>query len=259
MKVLIIEDEHLAAQQLKDFVENHDETVIVGMVNSCTGLRRWVQEGGKADLVFCDIELSDGNVLPVLKELRLDAAIIFTTAYDNFWSEALKLNGIEYLLKPITREKVAAALTKASTIKKVFARDDSLLSRLESMVKSKGTTFYKKRFPVRINNELFVVEADAVAFFRIMEGVIMAFTDNGKKYPLTEETLNDLEAKLDPELFYRINRSEIIHAQFIHSIKIGEGNEYCILVKGIDQKLSVSNSRLAQFKEWLEDPRRIGG
>ncbi len=179
----------------------------------------------------------------------MNAAVIFTTAYDNFWSEALKLNGIDYLLKPLTVEKVHAALDKIETIKKLFSKDKNILSRIEKLV-GQQTNFYKKRFPVRINNQVFVLEINSIVFFRIVEGVIFAFTDQKKKYPMLEETLNNLEPKLNPEYFFRINRSEIINAQFIDSIHIQSGNEY-IVMKGIQGNLTISSSKIPILKNWL--------
>lgn len=255
MKVLIVEDENVAAQQLKEFVRSYDPSIeILPVINSCRSLRKWLGENEDVDLIFCDIELSDGNVLNTLKNAALNAAVIFTTAYDNFWNQALKLNGIDYLLKPITTEKIHAALDKAETIKKIFSKDKNLISRLQNFISQHSNTFYKKRFPVRINNEVFVLEADSIILFQIVEGVILAFTEKGKKYPLLEETLNDLEAKLNPELFFRINRSEIINARFMDSIKIENVSDYTVNMKGLNEKLSVSSSRVTGLKDWLNDP-----
>ncbi|MEJ7672534.1 MAG: LytTR family DNA-binding domain-containing protein [Chitinophagaceae bacterium] len=114
--------------------------------------------------------------------------------------------------------------------------------------------FYKKRFPVRVNNEVFVLETDSIILFRIIEGVIFALLEKGKKLPLVEETLNELETKLNPEFFFRINRSEIINARYIESIKIQEGNDYIIQLKEFGEKLSVSSSRINKLKNWLNDP-----
>lgn len=255
MKVLIVEDEKVAADQLQEFVRSYDTAIeVVTIINSCKGLRKWLAENEAVDLIFCDIELSDGNVLNTLKNAELNAAVIFTTAYDTFWSQALKLNGIEYLLKPITAGKVHTALAKTETIKKIFSKDKSLLSRLETLIQQQATTFYKKRFPIRMNNEVFVLEADSILLFRIVEGVILAFTEKARKYPLLEETLNDLETKLNPELFFRINRSEIINARFIESIKIEDATDYSVKLKGMDERLAVSSSRVVGLKAWLDDP-----
>jgi DNA-binding LytR/AlgR family response regulator len=254
MKIIIVEDELFAAQQLQQFTESYNNDVeVVRILNSCNGFKKWVESNEDADLIFCDIELNDGNVLNTLQKMDLNYAIIFTTAYDNFWDKALKLNGIDYLLKPLTKEKVHAALDKAESIKKIFTKDKTVLSALASMI-SQQNRFYKKRFPVKLNNEVFVLNAESITFFRIIEGVIFAFTAKDKKYPLVEETLNDLEVKLHPEAFFRINRSEIINGDHIDSIRIQEGKDYVINIKGSDQTLSVSNSRVAALKEWLDDP-----
>lgn len=255
MKVLIVEDENVAAQQLKQLIRSCDPSIQISQViSSCKKLKKWFRQNEDTDLIFCDIELSDGNVLNTLGDVNLNSAIIFTTAYDNFWSQAMKLNGIEYLLKPLTEEKVHAALAKTESIKRVFNKDKGILSKLSSLLIQQQPKFYKKRFPIRLNNEVFVLEAESILFFRIGDGVIFAHLEGDKKYPLVEETLTDLEVKLNPEIFFRINRSEIISAHYIDSIRIREGNDYIIQVKGSEQKLSVSSSRVTALKEWLDDP-----
>jgi DNA-binding LytR/AlgR family response regulator len=255
MKIVIVEDEKIAAEQLKLFIQSYAPSLeVVQIIDSCKGFRKWLQKKEEVDLIFCDIELTDGNVLATLKKTELNAAIIFTTAYDNFWREALKFNGIDYILKPMTLEKVHEALNKIETIKRIFNKDKTILSKLTSMLNRHSAGFYKKRFPVRINNDVFVLESDSIIFFRIIEGIIMAYTAKGKKYPMEKETLNNLETQLNPELFFRINRSEIINAQYIESIKIYDSNEYMVLLKESEEKLSVSNSRISNLKEWLDDP-----
>lgn len=258
MKVLIVEDEKVAAQQLKNFIQEYNNSIeILPLIDSCAELEKWLQQKNETDLILCDIELTDGNALNVLKEAEINAAVIFTTAYDNFWIQALKLNGIDYLLKPITKEKVFAALDKAEAIKKIFSKDKNILSQLQSLMNKAPNAFYKKRFPVRVNNEVFVLETDSIILFRIIEGVIFALLEKGKKLPLVEETLNELETKLNPEFFFRINRSEIINARYIESIKIQEGNDYIIQLKEFGEKLSVSSSRINKLKNWLNDPLSI--
>jgi DNA-binding LytR/AlgR family response regulator len=258
MKILIVEDENVAAEQMTRFIESYDPSMeIVEIISSCKGLRKWLQKNEEVDLIFCDIELSDGNVLNTLENMPVHAAVIFTTAYDNFWRKALKINGIDYILKPMTTQKVHEALDKADHIKRIFSKDKHIISRLTSLINRQKTTFYKKRFTVRINNEVFVLESESIIFFRIIDGIIMAYTGKGKKYPLDKETLNNLETQLDPELFFRINRAEIINAQYIDLIRIYDNNEYVVSLKGMDEKLSVSSSRTSSLKVWLDDPRQF--
>ncbi|HET9056173.1 MAG TPA: LytTR family DNA-binding domain-containing protein [Chitinophagaceae bacterium] len=254
MKILIVEDEKIAASQLARLIKSYDKNIeILPVIRTCLELKKWVEEESEADLIFCDIELADGNVLRVLQKLKLNTVIIFVTAYDHFWSQALKLNGIDYILKPISKEKIQEALSKFVSLKNLFSSKTSLFSRLEKLMQYENK-LYKKRFPVKINNEVFILESDSIVFFRIVNGVIFAYTNRNKKFPMEEETLNELEEKLNPEIFFRINRSEIINAGYIDSIKILEGSEYNIQTKEIDEKLSVSNSRIPLFKEWLSNP-----
>lgn len=126
MKVVIVEDEELAARQVVEFVQRYDGSIEIGaMISNCKSLRSWLQTEEEADLIFCDIELSDGNVLPVLSESRINSVLVFITAYEAYWSKALSLNGIDYLLKPVTEAKVHAALAKVAALKKVLNRDNN--------------------------------------------------------------------------------------------------------------------------------------
>lgn len=254
MKILIVEDENVAAQQLKEFIEMYDPSIeVLPPINSCKGLKAWAGNLEEVDLIFCDIELSDGNILSSLSRIKLPSPVIFTTAYDDFWSEALKFNGIDYLLKPLSEGKVHQALSKLEALKRAFAKDKDLLAKLSSVLGAAQPKQYKQRFPVRINNDVFILETGTVVFFRIIGGVIFAFTESKKKFPLETETLNELEAKLNPEMFFRVNRSEVVNAQFIDSIHINSGNEYVVNLKATDEKLSVSNSRVNSLKDWLDN------
>lgn len=254
MNIVIVEDELPAAEQMRRFTESYEQPVnITGMYTSCAEIIQYLDGNGSIDLVFCDIELRDGNALQALRKISLKTVIIFTTAYDQFWSESLQHNGIDYLLKPLTREKVHAALDKVTTIRKLFTKDNALLQRLSNLLHqpSASAASYKKRFPVRVNNEMFIIDTADVHFFRITAGVIYAHLSEKKKYPIMEETLGALESQLNPTDFFRINRSDIVHIRFIRSIKIQEGNDYTVLIKDHTEALGVSSSRVAPLKEWF--------
>jgi DNA-binding LytR/AlgR family response regulator len=253
INIVIVEDELPAAEQMRRFVEAYKQPVtITGMYTTCAEMIKQLDGNEIADVIFCDIELRDGNALQALQQIDLKAVIIFTTAYDGFWSESLRHNGIDYLLKPMTQEKVHAALDKVATLKKLFTRDNALLSQLAGMLQqNKSAAAYKKRFPVKLNNEVFIVDVEEIQFFRISSGVIFAHISEKKKYPIPEETLDALGEQLDPAVFFRVNRSDIVNINFIKSIRIQDGNDYSILLKD-GGKLVVSNSRLKQLKDWLK-------
>lgn len=251
MKIQIVEDEQLAVKQMEQYLRDYDPRMeILPAITTVQALRKWLKDPPEVDLVFCDIELSDGNVLEVLAAQPLPAVVIFTTAYDHYWREALKLNGIEYLLKPLTREGVHGALQKIQAIRALFNRDGDLLTRLSDMIRSKTGT-YKKRFPVRIGNDLLVIEADQVGMFRISEGVIFAYLEKGRRFPLEEQTLSELEEVLNPEFYFRINRSEIVNRRFLGRIRVETGGVLNIKLEGMEETLTVSVNRQNGFREWL--------
>lgn len=252
MDIVIVEDELPAAAQMRDFISSYREPVnIVGVYSTCAEILRHLNRNDAIDVVFCDIELRDGNALTALQQIELKSVLIFTTAYDQFWNESLQHNGIDYLLKPITAGKVHAALDKVVTLKQIFTKDNIILKQLSGKLQQKQDAEYRKRFPVRVGSELFVIDVTDVMYFRITNGVIFAVLEEKKKYPLMEETLSALEEQLDPQQFFRVNRSDIINIRFIRSIRITEGSDYTILLKNSEDKLVVSQSKTAQFKTWF--------
>jgi len=253
MNVVIVEDELPASEQMRRFIESYREKLTIkGIYTTCAEIIRYLDGNADIDIVFCDIELRDGNALTALQKIELKTVIVFTTAYDQFWNESLQLNGIDYLLKPITAQKVHAALDKVATLKQIFTKDSQLLKQLSGLLQQQTEFLYKKRFPVHVGNEVFVIDVGEIAFLRISNGVIFAMADDKKKYPLMEETLSALEAQLDPQQFFRVNRSDIVNIRFIKSIRIEEGGDYTVLLKNSEEKLVVSNSRTAQLKEWFK-------
>ncbi|MBP7557146.1 MAG: response regulator transcription factor [Chitinophagaceae bacterium] len=252
MNIVIVEDELPAADQMRSFINRYRVPVtICGMYSTCAEIIRHLDGNDGIDVVFCDIKLSDGNALSALQQTDLKTVIIFTTAYDHFWNDSLKHNGIDYLLKPITAQKVHEALDKVVTLKRIFTKDNLLLRQLSGMLQQRPDNSYRKRFPVRVAGELFIIDVAEVIFFRICSGVIFAVPGKKKKYPLMEETLAALEEQLDPKQFFRVNRSDIVNINFIRSIRITEGSEYTIFLKNVEDQLTVSQSRITQLKEWF--------
>ena len=253
MNVVIVEDELPALEQMCRFVSCFNEQVqIVGKYNTCKEIIEHLDGNDSIDVVFCDIELRDGNALTALRQTNLKTVIVFTTAYDEFWNESLQLNGIDYLLKPISAQKVHQALEKVTTLKRIFTKDNLLLERLTYLLEQKSIIEYKKRFQVRVGGDLFIIDTSDITLFRIINGVIFIMLDEKKKYPIMEETLSALEEQLDPALFFRINRSDIVNIKSILSIRVNEGNDYTVLLKNINEKLVVSQSRVAALKEWFK-------
>lgn len=253
MNIVIVEDELPASEQMQQFVSSYrGKPVITGVYTTCAEIVRHLDGNDDVDIVFCDIELRDGNALTALQKIELKTVIVFSTAYDQFWSESLRLNGVDYLLKPITAEKVHTALDKVATLKKILTKDSQLLKQLSGLLQQQASFTYRERFPVKIGNEVFVVNVNEIAFFRISSGVIFAVTGDKKKYPLMEETLSALEQQLDTRQFFRVNRSDIVNIRFVRSVRIEEGGDYTVLVKDNDEKLVVSSSRISQLKEWFK-------
>lgn len=252
MNVVIIEDELPAAAQMRSFLDRYREPVTIsGIYSTCAEIIKNLDGNETIDLVFCDIELRDGNALSALRQIDLKTVIVFTTAYDQFWNESLQLNGIDYLLKPITAQKVHDALDKLVTLQRIFTKDNILLRQLSGILQQSPEKTYRKRFPVRVAGELFIIDVACIIYFRITNGVIFAVPGEKKKFPLMEETLAGLEEQLDPQQFFRVNRSDIVNINYIRSIRISGGSEYTVVLKNMEEELTVSQSKITQLKEWF--------
>lgn len=251
MKVLIVEDEILAAERLQDMIGEYDRNFeVVGPLDtvkeSVLYLRRHHQE---IDLIFLDIQLADGKSFEIFREVEIKNPVIFTTAYDEFAIDAFKLNSIDYLLKPISKEDLKAALDKYFLVTPSQGHGVSadFLTNLLSRKK------FKDRFLVKAGQRMYFRTTSEIDHF-LASDKLCYLTDlsDGRKF-LIDHTLEQLEELLDPEKFFRINRSAIVQINALEEIRMGKNNR--LLVRTTQCKgelLQVSRARTTEFKRWLE-------
>lgn len=252
MNILILEDEEHSAIILKNHLWKWDQNLnIPEALPSIESCRNWLNLHGTPELIFSDIELLDGNIFSFLAQSALQCPVIFTTAYDMFMQPAFQYNGIGYLLKPISYEKIEAAMQKYAHLKTSFKQHtphiwETLQKTFTSLQRN-----YKQRFVVRAKNGLILLPTESIAFFQSDEGVVSASDLHGKKYFLNE-TLQSLEELLDPTLFFRINRSSIVNINFIEKIEPYFDDRLSVKIKKQDTYLVSSISRTPLFRKWLE-------
>lgn len=253
IKVLIIEDEIPARKKLKRFLEQLDTPVdIVAEIDTVVSAIQFL-ESNRMDVIFSDIELLDGSAFDIYGQVPTDCPIIFTTAYDQFWMNAFESNGIAYLLKPFSQERFQKAWDKFLVLRKSASPDSSLLSKLKDILESNPIKqSYKKRFTITTRQGIYFVETEDILFFSVDAGVVVAIDNTGKKHVLNETTLHEIGMCLNPQDFFRINRSELVHKKYIEKLERYSKNVLAIKIKGYEDYLKTSQSNTADFRAWLE-------
>jgi DNA-binding LytR/AlgR family response regulator len=249
MKIAIIEDEELAADRLGDMIlEIVPDSRIVARCGSVRESVSWLMNN-TADLIFLDIQLSDGLSFSIFDRISISTPVIFTTAYDQYAIRAFELNSISYLLKPIRKSDLEESLRKYQSMKSAFSIDfDRLLAGIRG--EDPG---YKKRFLIRTGEKLKKVETANIAYFYALEKSVFCRTFENKMMPV-DYTLDALESLIDPALFFRINRKYIVNLEAIDNMLAWSRSriklELTPPVKDADDTI-VSIERSADFKRWM--------
>ena len=251
IKVIIIEDEKPAARRLQRMLAKLNiETQT--MLHSVSEAITWFQENSHPDLIFLDIQLSDGLSFEIFEQVKTESAIIFTTAYDEYALKAFKMNSIDYLLKPIDEEELEAAVSK---FKNTQQNNNSInVSELRSLLSQSGSgKSYKTRFTAQVGQHLKLVEVSDIACFYSENKATYIHCFSGRNYPI-EIPLEQLEAELDPEKFYRINRKCILNINAITDIVSYTNSRLEIKLDNFNEfQLIVSRERVKDFKTWLNN------
>jgi len=250
MTTIIIEDEKPAARLLQRKLEKlgiKAET----MLHSVEESLEWFSKNTHPDLIFLDIQLSDGLSFEIFENVEIKSAVIFTTAYDEYALKAFKLNSIDYLLKPIDEDDLESAVNK---FKARMPKADGLRVDFEEIRKMLGNPFektFKKRFTVKIGQHLKVITLDEIeCFYSENKGTYIHTSDN-RNY-LIESTLEVLEQELDPAAFFRVSRKFIIPMKAIKEIVLYSNSRLKVILPTYkDDEVIVSREKVSDFKNWL--------
>lgn len=247
MRIVIIEDEKPAAEKLKKALLKQDADLnIEAVLDSIASAEQWFAVNAMPDLLFMDIELSDGLSFQLLDRIAITCPIIFCTAYDEYWQEAFEHNGIDYLLKPVSDNKLQQALNKYETLKKYFAQN--LQQLLQSQQQATG---YKKRFLVKRGSDYVSVKTEDVAYFYATHKLVCMVDQRSQKFIL-DQSLADLEKETDPSIFYRVNRKYLVNIASIQKIKTYPKSKLELeLQPAAPEEVIVSQENTAAFKEWM--------
>ncbi|TBW28946.1 LytTR family DNA-binding domain-containing protein [Gramella sp. KN1008] len=250
MKVIIIEDEKPAARRLQRMLSRLE--IDAGtMLHSVAEAIDWFSSNPHPDLIFLDIQLSDGLSFEIFDHIKTESAIIFTTAYDEYALKAFKLNSIDYLLKPIDEEELEVAVKKFRSSRQTT--DNINVKELRSLLNIPGTKNYKTRFTAQVGQHLRLVEVADIACFYSENKTTYMHLYSGRNYPV-EVPLEQLEEELDPEKFYRISRKCILNITAIRDIISYTNSRLEIKLDNFEEfRLIVSRERVKDFKNWLNN------
>lgn len=249
MNVLIIEDEPLSANRLKKMVLEYDPGIkVLDILDSVEQSVKWFRTHKEPDLVFLDIQLSDGESFSIFKEVNLESPVIFTTAYNEFAIKAFSLNSIDYLLKPVKKDELVEALKKYEKFHRHLLPDYGKLRDLAGgAIKN-----HLNRMMVKIGAAIRSFEVAQVAYFCIIDGITYAVIKDGNRYPV-DQSLEKLEKELDPERFFRINRQYIISYDAIEKMVAYSKSRIKIKLMPPTETDAISSSeKTPLFRKWLE-------
>lgn len=247
MRILIVEDELIAQKSLeRTLLRLFPDTRIVGTCRGVMETVNWLEAPGNvADVIFMDVELSDGNCFEIFRKTKVNAKVVMTTAYDSYAIKAFEAGSIDYLLKPIDPEALRRAVGRCR-MNGGIVNADFLVSQLETKPE------YKERFLVHINDRIVPVDVSNIAYIYSEEKNNYLMTFDGQRYVL-DASLDVISEELDPAAFFKISRSCVLNSKAIKSMVKQLGGRFKIVpVPACDFEMTVSRSRADDFLKWLE-------
>lgn len=250
MNIIIIEDEKPAARLLQRKVEKLGLKINT-MLHSVEESIHWFNDNPHPDLVFLDIQLSDGLSFEIFETIDIKSAVIFTTAYDEYALRAFKLNSIDYLLKPIDEDDLEAAVNKFKARNSTSPNLSLDFEMIKKMLVNPVDKTFKKRFTIKLGQQLKMINIDEVeCFYSENKGTYLHTLDN-RDY-LLDTTLEQLETELDPTAFYRVSRKYIIPMKGIKEIQLHSNSRLKVILPTYkDDEVIVARERVNDFKDWL--------
>jgi len=253
MNVLIVEDEIQAAQRLEKLIrEIVPESVVVAKIDTTKKAVQWLKTNNHPDLILMDIHLADGISFEIFEQCTITAPVIFTTAYDEYALKAFKVNSVDYILKPVDKEDLSAAINKLKTLSGNNAVGEKILLDNISNTVQMLLRKYKTRFVIKVGEHLKTIDIKNIRYFFSQDKTSFCATDDNRNLIL-DYTMDQLEGLLDPAQFFRINRKYIVQATALQDIISYTNSRLRLVLKGsTDTDIIVARERVQEFKEWLD-------
>jgi DNA-binding LytR/AlgR family response regulator len=255
MKAVIVEDEKLIAADLGRMLNRCCPDIeIVATLNSLKTAVEWFNTQPTPDLVFMDIQLSDGTSFEIFEKTTLQCPVIFTTAYNEYAIRAFKVNSVDYLLKPIDEEELKRAVEKYRKIYQLNGNVAPIQEQLQALVSQiyPAAEKFKERFIVHYKNTLMPIATNQIALF-VRDELVFAYTIDGERYiPDHYNSLDEIEAELDPQQFFRANRQAIINIDAIENYRSDYTGKLHIKLKTSQfPETDISRDKAPIFKKWV--------
>lgn len=254
MKVLIVEDEQLAAQRLEKLLQKSSREIqVLAKLDTIKRVVNWLSTNKPPDLIFMDVQLADGLCFEIFDLVEVNCPVIFTTSYDQYAIRAFKVNSIDYILKPLDAGELYNAINKFEYLTNNYSEKSSTDSMaLHEAIKMLQRKEFKERFAVKIGEHIKSISINEIHYFSSEEKVTFANTTNQRRYIL-DYTLDQLIELIDPKYFFRINRKYIISMDSIEDIVTYSTNRLKVQLRQSDaMDAIVSRERVQEFKKWLD-------
>ncbi|MCH3882564.1 MULTISPECIES: LytR/AlgR family response regulator transcription factor [Tenacibaculum] len=251
MKIIIIEDEKPAARRLgRMLAELNLEAQ--QMLHSVEESINWFQNNEHPDLIFLDIQLSDGLSFEIFEEVEVKSAIIFTTAYDEYALKAFKLNSIDYLLKPIDEDELKIAVDKFKENQPKQTNLQVNIDDIRKLLVNPVDRKFKKRFTIKVGQHLKIIPTDEIESFYSENKATYIHTSTNRNY-LIDNSLEHWQEELNPGQFFRVNRTFIVNINAIKDIVSYTNSRLQIKLNSYNEsEIIVSRERVKDFKNWID-------
>lgn len=256
MKILIVEDEELAVKKLQKTLLSIDRMVeVVGVTDSIKSTVEFLKQNPPPDLILMDIELADGQSFEIFNMVPVKNPVIFITSYDEYALKAFKVNSVDYLLKPVQKDELEAALNKYKELNEADAGHSNNSSDINNLIRELQSKLqpkeYRKRFLVKQAQKLVSIEVDDIAYF-YSDGRLNFFKTRDNRKFVVDYTMDELSDMLDPEKYFRISRSFYVSVDSIDQIHDYFGNRLLLnLTPALDKEALVSREKVMDFKKWM--------
>lgn len=249
MKAIIIEDEDIAARALIQQLQEVAPTIeVVALLRTIDESVEWIRSNTLPDVAFVDIHLADGSSFAIFEECSLDCPVIFTTAYDQYAIKAFEVNSIGYLLKPIDKEKLSKAIGKIKQKKE--GENLQIIEQLIASIRT-GTNPYKQNILITQQDKLIPLPVARIAYFYIDGRQVLAVTMNAKQYRI-DQSLDELQLQLNPNLFFRVNRQYIVQCSAVKDLTQWFSGKYTLgLQVETPEKIIIPKAKVTPLKDWL--------
>ncbi|MDJ1495523.1 LytTR family DNA-binding domain-containing protein [Cytophagaceae bacterium DM2B3-1] len=252
LTILIIEDEIKAARELQKLLEELQPGChIIAILQSVEEAIHWLKNNSVPDLIFSDIQLADGLCFDIFKTVRLHSPIIFCTAFDEYAIRAFETNSIDYLLKPIDKVKLGKSLDKYDSLKQIYSGNKEYEAKLEALF-SQIRKPYKTSLLVHFKEKIIPLKTEEIAFFHYTNGIVHVLTQRNQQHVINY-TLDELEAMVDPQVFYRANRQFIINRNAISNAEHYFARKLTVKLHiPTPEPIVISKAKASDFLHWLE-------